>query len=260
MVQRQMALTGNQIESRDYVPLLKWLIFTGVVGFCFWLSWMFGLFQLMIESDKSYISLAVVVIYVLTSIHCLFQVVVMSREIGRAHRTRAQIMRGANGFRVEGDQVYTDTGEVLLPGRLTAHIRNLVLKAKLQADRQIDQTLLLRGLADSLKAPINLGTYAADSVLKLGLLGTIVGFILMLVPIAGLDTFDAASMKNSMRLMGDGMAVAMYTTLAGLVGSILIKAQYYILDDSAAYFFGLTTNLTEVFVVSTLGRAEHGRV
>lgn len=255
-----MALTGNQTQSADYVPLLKWLIFTGVVSFCFFMAWRFGLIQLMLQSDKSYISFAVLIIYVLTSVHCLFQVVRISREIGRAHRTRNQIMRGTNGFRVEGDQVYTDSGEALLPGRVTAHIRNLVLKAKLQAGKQVDQTLLLRGLADSLKAPVNLGTYAADSVLKLGLLGTIVGFILMLVPIATLDSFDAASMKSSMKLMGDGMAVAMYTTLAGLIGSILIKAQYYILDDSCAYLFGLTTNLTEVFVVSTLAQADHGRV
>jgi len=260
MVQAAMALTGNQTESRDFLPLLKWMIFTGVVLFCFWLAWRFGLIELMLVSDKSYISGAVLIIYGLTSVHCLFQVILLSRELGRAHRTRAQIVRGIGGFRVEGDQVYTDTGEALLPGRLTAHIRNLVLKAKNQANHQIDQTLLLRGFADSLKAPVNLGTYAADSVLKLGLLGTIVGFILMLVPIATLDSFDAASMKSSMKLMGDGMAVAMYTTLAGLIGSILIKAQYYILDDSLAYFFGLTTNLTEVFVVSTLTRAEHGRV
>ena len=33
-----------------------------------------------------------------------------------------------------------------------------------------------------------------------------------------------------MTMMSDGMAVAMYTTLAGLVGSILIKIQYYFLE------------------------------
>jgi hypothetical protein len=35
-----------------------------------------------------------------------------------------------------------------------------------------------------------------------------------------------------MNLMSDGMAVAMYTTLAGLVGSILVRIQYYMLDDA----------------------------
>ena len=31
-------------------------------------------------------------------------------------------------------------------------------------------------------------------------------------------------------MMSDGMAVAMYTTLAGLVGSILLKTSTYMLD------------------------------
>ena len=41
-------------------------------------------------------------------------------------------------------------------------------------------------------------------------------------------------MKSSMGLMSDGMAVAMYTTLAGLVGSILVRIQYYMLDAATA--------------------------
>jgi len=104
------------------------------------------------------------------------------------------------------------------------------------------------------------GSFAGDALLKLGLLGTIVGFILMLLPLATLDNFDAASMKSSMKVMSGGMAVAMYTTLAGLVGSILVKMQYYILDNASAYLFDVTTDLTEVFVVSTLEREAHGRV
>jgi uncharacterized lipoprotein YmbA len=54
--------------------------------------------------------------------------------------------------------------------------------------------------------------------------------------------------------MSDGMAVAMYTTLAGLVGSILIKIQYYMLDDATAQLFNRAVNLTEVYVVSALDR------
>ena len=88
--------------------------------------------------------------------------------------------------------------------------------------------------------------------MKLGLLGTIIGFILMLAPIAGLDAADRASVKSSMGLMSDGMAVAMYTTLTGLIGSMLVQTQYYMLDEATAKVFGLATDLTEVFVVSVL--------
>jgi len=57
-----------------------------------------------------------------------------------------------------------------------------------------------------------------------------------------------------MGLMSDGMAVAMYTTLSGLVGSILVQTQYYLLDEATAKLFALATDLTEVFVVSVLER------
>jgi len=59
-----------------------------------------------------------------------------------------------------------------------------------------------------------------------------------------------------MGLMSDGMAVAMYTTLSGLIGSILLQTQYYMLDGATAKLFGLATDLTEVFVVSVLEQGE----
>ena len=160
--------------------------------------------------------------------------------------------RGTPSFRVLGPDVVTGDGTKLPPGQVTAHIRNLILKAGLQGHHRLDQTLLLRGLADALRGPNQLGPFASDALMKLGLLGTIIGFILMLAPIAGLDAADRASVKSSMGLMSDGMAVAMYTTLTGLIGSVLVQTQYYMLDEATAKVFGLATDLTEVFVVSVL--------
>ncbi len=91
-------------------------------------------------------------------------------------------------------------------------------------------------------------------MIKLGLLGTIVGFIIMLAPIAAIDATDRAIMKSSMGLMSDGMAIAMYTTLAGLVGSILLKIQYYMLDAATARVFSQAVTLTETRVVPALER------
>jgi len=90
--------------------------------------------------------------------------------------------------------------------------------------------------------------------MNLGLLGTIIGFIIMLAPIAGIDATDRAIMKSSMGLMSDGMAIAMYTTLAGLVGSILLKIQYYMLDAATARVFSQAVTLTETRVVPALER------
>jgi hypothetical protein len=54
--------------------------------------------------------------------------------------------------------------------------------------------------------------------------------------------------------MSDGMAVAMYTTLAGLVGSILLKMQYYMLDSATSAVFSRAVRLTETCVVPALER------
>jgi hypothetical protein len=242
----------------DRLPLLRWLMFTGVCAFGFVLVWYYGLFALMLASDKTYISLIIVILYIATSVHCLLRTMAISREMDSAHRVAALVSRGVDGFSVAGENVVTSGGARLPPGAVTAHIRNLILKARLQGHHRIDQTLLLRGLADALRGPNQLGSFASDALMKLGLLGTIIGFILMLAPIAGLDAADRASIKSSMGLMSDGMAVAMYTTLTGLIGSVLLQSQYFLLDGATAKVFALATDLTEVFVVSVLEREQNG--
>ena len=79
---------------------------------------------------------------------------------------------------------------------------------------------------------LNHGWFAADSVLKIGLLGTIIGFILMLVPIGELTSFDANSLQSALAAMSAGMAVALYTTLTGLIANIILRFQFQFLADA----------------------------
>lgn len=251
---------GTPIEMRDHLPLLRWMILTGVAVFGLAAAWHFGLIQLMVRSDRSYISVLILGIYALTSMHCFQQTLTISREINAAHRVRGQIGEISDGFRVVGDKVMLTDGPALVPCTLTTHIRNLITKSRLQGGRHVDQTLLLRAMADGLRGRQRLGWFVADALFKLGLLGTVVGFILMLSPISTIDTFDAGAMRDALTTMSAGMAVALFTTLAGLVGGTLLKVQYYFLDAGTGYLFSLTTELTEVYVVSTLERDADGQL
>ena len=56
----------------------------------------------------------------------------------------------------------------------------------------------------------------------------------MLLPIGEIDQFDPSLMQQLLAAMSGGMAVALYTTLAGLVTSTLLKLQYYLLDSALA--------------------------
>jgi MotA/TolQ/ExbB proton channel family len=230
----------------ERAPLLYWLIFTGVTIFAAALLWRYGLFRLMFESDRTHISAAISVLYVCASLHCLWRTIVISREADAGRRAASQI--------VGGPDLANGRLEALPPGLVCDHIRDLALKARTQGGGKLDQTLLLRSLADKLRGSNGFGAFASDTLMKLGLLGTIIGFIIMLAPIAGLDASDRALMKSSMGLMSGGMAVAMYTTLAGLVGSILLKFQYYMLDAATAKVFSRAVALTETRVVPELER------
>jgi hypothetical protein len=238
-------------------PLLHWMIFSGATVFAAALLWHYGLIQLMVVSDRTQISTLIAILYIGASLHCLWRTVIVSRE-GEAAQKAATLV-AAYGRRLafaDGDlERSPDFPECLV----TLHIRNLAAKAKLQGASRLDQTLLLRSLAGQLRGSNHFGSFASDTLMKLGLLGTIIGFIMMLAPIAGLDPENHGALKSSMTLMGDGMAVAMYTTLAGLAGSILIKIQYYMLDEATARLFNFAVDLTEVHVVSALDRQARAR-
>lgn len=235
--------------SAERGPLLLWMIFTGLSIFAAVVLWRYGLFHLMLTSDRTYISSIVVVLYIATCVHCFWRTRAIAREADAARRCRAILTTGDAAKLLDGEV------RALPPGLVTDHIRSLVTKATVQGGGRIDQTLLLRTLADRLRGSNGFGGFASDTLMKLGLLGTIIGFIIMLAPIAGLDVSDKLAMKSSMGLMSDGMAIAMYTTLAGLVGSILVRIQYYMLDTATQRVFSDAVMLTETRVTPALERA-----
>ena len=81
---------------------------------------------------------------------------------------------------------------------------------------------------------------ASDVALKLGLLGTIIGFILMLKPIADLNSTSPEDLKMALSSMSSGMAVALYTTLTGLIVSTLLRIQFHF---SATWIISLLNDL-----------------
>jgi biopolymer transport protein ExbB/TolQ len=243
-----LPVTGRPERS----ALLLWMIFTGLSIFAVVVLWQYGLIRLMVTSDRTYISSVIAVLYIITSFHCFWRTRVIAREGDAARRCRA-ILSAPDGAKALG------AGARVLPsGLVRDHIRSLVTKAEGQGESRIDQTLLLRALADRLRGSNGFGAFVSDTLMKLGLLGTVIGFIIMLAPISTLDAADKVAMKSSMGLMSDGMGVAMYTTLAGLVGSIFVRIQYYMLDAATQRVFSDAVMLTETHVTPALERRHAG--
>jgi hypothetical protein len=257
-VASDVGLFGKPDESRDYLPLLRWMVVLGLVVFALIVLSYFGLIQVMMETDRTRLSLLILAIFAITSLHCLYQTLVVSRELTATRRIREQIVGAAGALQMRGDKVVAGDGQELHPGVLSRHISNLFRKAELQGGRRLDQTLLLRSLADKLRGREKLGWFVAEGLLRLALLGTAVGFILMLVPIAGLTSFDVDTLRSALAGMSGGMAIALNVTVAGIATALVLKLEYYFLDEDIAELFHQITEITEVYVVSALERGPDG--
>lgn len=77
-----------------------------------------------------------------------------------------------------------------------------------------------------------IGWFFSEICLTLGMLGTVIGFVLMLGGFEQLDMGNVASMNTFIASFGHGMSKALYATLVGIVCSILLKLQYFNLSQA----------------------------
>ena len=95
--------------------------------------------------------------------------------------------------------------------------------------RQLSNISNKKSLQELLKSRlyeiVDNGFFVADILLKLGIVGTVIGFIIMLSSLSTIDEMNLSKMNNLLLSMSSGMKVALYTTLSGLICSILLTIQ-----------------------------------
>ena len=181
----------------------------------------------MLVSDRTHISILILVVFVLTALHCLFQTTEVSSEFVAARKVRETILaNGADGLHISDGRVVAANGRPLEPSILTSHIANLLRKSNVQGGVRFDQTLLLRALADRLRSREKLGLFVSEALLPAGAVGTAIGFILMLVPIAQLDSFEPDKLRGAFAGMTAGMSIALSVTVTGIASALVLKFEY----------------------------------
>ena len=202
--------------SKKLLLLLRVLILSGLIIFGFILGWQYGLLELALSMDRSYLSSVILVIYAALSCHWLLIAARLSNESDSADTLKL--------------------AESALPEDISDK-ENLIkdLRQQLRSANSSEQAIESLDLfADRVSNRHAFGYFASDVLLRLGLLGTIIGFILMLLPVSSIREFDSSVMQQLLASMSGGMAVALYTTLTGLITSTLLRFQYYILESAAA--------------------------
>ena len=187
------------ITKKPNYLLLKASLVLSLIIFSFYLLFQLDLIELIINSDRSKISLIILVIYLLATLHWFYIAITLDKEISSIDKPEKDTLIG----------------------------RYLIKR------NDLDKTPSLYNLLeDELSNRHSIGYLIVDILLKLGLTGTVIGFILMLLPIGEIKDFDPQILQKLLSTMSGGMAVALYTTLTGLVTSMLLKFQYFLLDSS----------------------------
>lgn len=192
---------------------LRWLILFGLILSGVSLAWTQGYIRLLVESDHSRLSLVILVVFFAASL---------------------QLARRAWSLSREQDEIHAHLFEA---GRKAAHPGSLITRIIKQTEQgECDErhaALLIESLHRHFKAPNETGWFIADLLFKLGLIGTVVGFVLMLGSITNMDEVDITTIQNVLYDMSDGMRVALFTTLAGLSSGALLGMQCQLLDRGA---------------------------
>ena len=87
-------------------------------------------------------------------------------------------------------------------------------------------------LIESIEHLMEVGWFTSDLCLSIGMMGTVIGFIMMLGGFANIDINDMATVQGLIKGLGVGMSTALYTTLTGLICSALLKIQYFNLSQA----------------------------
>ena len=219
-------------------------------------SWNEGLIMQLVNGDRSRICLVIALLYVIGSLHCANRVIFLSSELNHAADVADSIAAAGrnNSITIKDGRLYVGDAERLPVCLMTQHFIDLIDSRENLHEKEggPEKSNLVEALAERLKGAHELGWFGVDILLKLGLIGTIIGFILMLGSMANTASLDVNTMQKVLRQMSSGMGTALFTTLAGLIGSILLGLQYLLLDKGADELLHRVIRVAELEIKPTL--------
>lgn len=199
-----------------FKALMQWLLMFGLILFGIFLSWDLGVLQVIIAQDNTRICLVIIAMLLVMSMHCAYRSFFLTQQFLMLEHCR---QRGYELMSYPADQSLA---------------QNYFSASCAEADT--DKTLHAEVLMEKARGTHQVGWFIAGTMIKLGLLGTVIGFIVMLSSVSGLDSLTISDIKTLMQRMTQGMGIAMSTTLVGLTCSMVLSLQYLFLDRIADQF------------------------
>ena len=155
--------------TRDsYYPFYGWLLIVGAILFGAYLAWDFGLFARLINEDVTYLSSIILILFVIVTLYLGIAAWRLSRQISFMHSNHT------DGWAVE-------------------HLT--LLEFQRQQNSNDSESILAR-LVERIHRGHSNGWFFSDILMRLGLIGTVIGFVLMLSTVYELKDNDIQALQN----------------------------------------------------------------
>ena len=196
---------------------IYWIYFISLIFIAFYVLGSLGFISNILQADISYISSLITFIVIFYLFQCGYYL---------------NKLRDAVYFLDK--EINSDSNNIFIMIYKDYQLANNISKDN-KTSSQEDFKLKLYEFADN-------GFFVSDLLLKLGIIGTVIGFIIMLSSLSAIDEMNLSKMNNLLLSMSTGMKVALYTTLTGLIGSILLSIQYNFLESKINVFINKAVN------------------
>jgi len=247
----------------EHKLLLEWLIGISVLLFALFIAWQQNLLGILLEGDRSRLSVIILLAFLLINAHVMNRVIILSRERNIASMVHQLMTETDTVSLAVSKESVKCCGQTIPESLVSRHLRNLTGRLSFNQTGQETgnvQAHLLSALDKRIRGGQKYGWMFADLMIKLGLMGTVIGFVLMLGSVASLQHYDVTTMQDLLHNMSGGMRVALFTTLSGLVAGLILGIQYQFLDRQADDLLAEIEEISEVYVLPVLlndnGKAE----
>ena len=227
---RGYALAPKADLHLTHYLLLQWLLLAWLLLYCAYIIWQYNFFSLLLAHDPTYISSLILIIFLFTSGYFGYRTMHLSHEINLGLQLISDLLAGSK--KTMGNSMHSE-------GMIAEYLTQVDLTKTSSSAAVIDITTLSNLLEQKANDHHEAGWFTVNLLLKLGLLGTVVGFILMINALTEVKTIEYADLKDLISNMALGMGIALTTTVVGLVSSILLGIQCLFLDRGAGFIMTL---------------------
>lgn len=225
--------------NTKYITFLRWLFLVIITIFGILVIDHFGFLSKVFYYDPTSLTWIISTIFVVMTGYCGYRTFNVSSELATLDKIKQTV-----GQDVE---VIPDPGSLVW-----LHTKDLATIQNHNSLINYDQATLLNYRSSQYHDKHEIIWHVAEGLVTLGLVGTVIGFIMALWPMFTLTDFSFDAVKGLLGDISGGIAVALFTTLTGLITSVILRMQAQFLETSTNTLISELAHVSETHIIPVL--------